>query len=142
MLGTELKKLSRRELVDVIYQMKKQEQTMQEEINALQAALQDKRLRLSAAGSVADAAASVSDLLSAAQSTADLYLNEIACMKEEARQECDKLIAEAQRKAEALLTDAETRYAALNTRYRNTQAQLQQLEDEIALLEEQKRSED
>ena len=53
----------------------------------------------------------------------------------------DRLIAEANAKAEALLADAETRYAALNTRCRSTQARLQQLEDELALLEEQKRNE-
>ena len=62
MINKELKKLSRRELVDIIYQMKKNEQTMQEEIASLQEALQDKRLRLSTAGSISEAAASITNI--------------------------------------------------------------------------------
>ena len=81
MISKELKKMSRRELMDIIYQMKKNEQQMQDEIASLQEALQDKRLRLSVAGSVAEAAASITNVFSAAQMTADLYLQEIACMK-------------------------------------------------------------
>ena len=67
MVNKELKKLSRRELVDIIYQLKKSEQQLQEEIKTLQEALQDKRIRLSTAGSVAEAAASVTGLFFAAQ---------------------------------------------------------------------------
>ena len=62
MVSKELKKLSRRELVDIIYQMKKNEQQLQEEVAALQEALQDKRIRIEEAGSVADAALSISDV--------------------------------------------------------------------------------
>ena len=92
MISKELKKLSRRELVEIIYQMKKNEQRMQAEIDSLQADLRDKRIRLSEAGSIADAAASIANLFSAAQMTADLYLHEIACMKDETKQECEKKI--------------------------------------------------
>ena len=107
MVSKELKRLSRRELVDIIYQMKKNEQQMQEEISALRAALEDKRIRLSEAGSVAEAAANITQVLSAAQETADLYLREIACMKEQAKEECDKMIREASRKAAGILSGAE-----------------------------------
>ena len=87
MVNKELRKLNRRELIDVIYQMKKNEQQMQEKIAALEAALEEKRLRISQAGSVAEAAVAVSNLLNAAQATADLYLQEIACMKADAEAE-------------------------------------------------------
>ena len=86
----ELKKLSRRELVDVIYRMKKNEEQMQEEIAYLQYELEDKRIRISDAGSIADAAAEITQIFSCAQETAELYLNEIACMKEETEKECEK----------------------------------------------------
>lgn len=95
MLHKELKKLSRRELVDIIYQLKKNEQQMQGEIASLREALQEKRIRIANAGSIADAAASVAGVLDAAQAAAELYLNEIACMKEETRKECERLLAEA-----------------------------------------------
>lgn len=42
MISKDLKKLSRRELMDIIYQMKKNEQQMQEEIASLQEALQER----------------------------------------------------------------------------------------------------
>ena len=99
MLHKELKKLSRRELVDIIYQLKKNEQQMQAEIASLQEALQEKRIRISNAGSIAEAAASIADVLNAAQTAADLYLQEIACMKEETQKECERLLAEAKQSA-------------------------------------------
>lgn len=92
MVSKELKKLSRRELVDIIYQMKKNEQQLQEEVAALQEALQEKRIRIEEAGSVADAALSISDVLGAAQKTADLYLHEIACMKADTEKECARML--------------------------------------------------
>ena len=99
MITKELKKLSRRELVDIIYQMKKNEQQMQEEIAALQQAIEDKRIRLSVAGSIADAAADITQIFSAAQMTADLYLHEIACMKAETEEECQKILEDAKRQS-------------------------------------------
>ena len=107
MLRKELRKLNRRELVDIIYQMKKNEQRMQEKIASLEAALQDRRMRISEAGSIAEAAAAITNVFSAAQETADMYLQEIACMKAEAEQECTKIIQEARKKAVKICPDGE-----------------------------------
>ena len=101
MINKELKKLSRRELVDIIYQMKKNEKQMQEEIAALQEALQDKRIKISNAGSLAEAAGEIAQVFTAAQKTADLYLHEIACMKADTEKECKKMLDE----AKAILKD-------------------------------------
>ena len=128
MVNKELKRLSRRELVDIIYQMKKNEQQMQEEIAALQEALADKRIRLSAAGSVAEAAASITEVFSAAQKTADLYLHEISCMKEETERECAKMLEEAKAAVAKNYSDAEKQYAALSARYQIKYKKLQQLQ--------------
>ena len=100
MVRKELKKLSRRELVDIIYQMKKNEQQMQEQIAALQEALQEKRIRIEEAGSIAEAAMSVANVFQAAQTAADLYLQEIVNMKAKTQKECAKLLADAARAAE------------------------------------------
>ena len=113
MINKELKKMSRRELMDIIYQMKKNEQQMLEQIASLQAALEDKRLRISAAGSVADAAASITNVLSAAQMTADLYLYEITCMKEETERACAKKIEEANQTVAKIWSDGEKQCEAL-----------------------------
>lgn len=117
MISKDLKKLSRRELMDIIYQMKKNEQQMQEEIASLQEALQEKRIRLSTAGSIAEAAASITNVFSAAQMTANLYLQEISCMKEETEKECAKKIEDANRTVAKILSNGEKQYAALKVRY-------------------------
>ena len=95
----EFRKLSRRELVDVIYQMKKNEQHLEERIATLETALEEKRIHIAAAGTIADAAAEITQLFSSAQATADLYLHEIACMKAETEEECARIIAEAKKKS-------------------------------------------
>ena len=106
MIGKELKRLSRRELVDIIYQLKKNEQENQEKIAAMEEALQEKRIRISVAGSIAEAATDITRIFSAAQKTADLYLSEIAAMKQETEKECAKMLDEARSQAEKILAEA------------------------------------
>ena len=112
MINKELRKLNRRELIEIIYQMKKNEQKMQEEIDALQAELQDKRLRLSDAGSIAEAAVSVTNIFSAAQAAADLYLQEIAYMKEDTKRECAKILEQTRNASSNVSLDDDQQPAA------------------------------
>lgn len=127
MNGKEFKRLNRRELVDIIYHLKKNEEQMQEKIEALEKALEDKRLRISEAGSIANAATSITDIFSTAQTTADLYLNEIACMKEETEKECAKMIEE----SEKILADARKQCDEMNEMYQKDYKEWQQLQEEI-----------
>ena len=138
MVEKELKKLSRRELVDIIYQMKKNEQNMQEQISALQEALEDRRLRMSQAGSIAEAAAVMTDVFSAAQKTADLYLQEIADRKAETEAECNKMVEEAKENTAKMYADAEKQCAALRKLYKLEQKKMQLLQTEIRTLEDKK----
>ena len=137
MIGKELKKLHRRELMDIIYQMKKNEQQMQAEIVSLQEALQDKRIRLSTAGSISEAAASITNVFSAAQKTADLYLHEISCLKEETERACTKMIEDANNTVARILSDGEKRYAVLNERYQIDYKKWEQLRSELETLEKE-----
>lgn len=106
MIGKELKRLSRRELVDIIYQLKKNEQEKQSEIAALEEALQEKRIRISVAGSIAEAATDITRIFSTAQKTADLYLHEIAAMKADTEKECAKMLEEAKKQAQIILAES------------------------------------
>ena len=105
----ELKKLSRRELVDIIYQMKKNEQQMQEEIALLRNELEDKRIRISSAGSIAEASANITEIFSCAQRAADLYLNEIIAMKEDTEKACAAMLEDAKKKADGILSERQNR---------------------------------
>lgn len=117
MINKDLKRLSRRELVDIIYQLKKNEQQLQEKIDVLEAQLNDRRIRISAAGSVADAAVDITGILSNAQTTADLYLEEISSMKQDTEKECESMIEAAKKKVEEIMDDAQRRYDSLVERY-------------------------
>ena len=139
MISKELKRLSRRELVDIIYQLKKNEQEMQEEIESLKTELRDKRIRISTAGSIADAAISVTNVFSTAQLTADIYLREISCMREDADRECAKKIEEAEKRVRDILTDGEKKFDTLKTAYKREYVKWQQLKSEVEKLEERKK---
>ena len=134
MVSKELKKLSRRDLIDIIYQMKKNEQKMQEEIASMKTALEDKRMRLSDAGSIAEAAVSITDVFSTAQSTADLYLQEISALKEETEQVCRQKIDIANRHVTRILTEGKKDYQILLDRYQKDYEKWQQLCAEIEAL--------
>ena len=139
MISKELKKLSRRELVDIIYQMKKNEEQLQEQIGSLQEELQDKRIRLANAGSIAEAAASITDLLTAAQNTADLYLQEIAALKADTQKQCKEALEEAQKNASRLMTEREVQCASMKIRYEMECDKLEKIREEIRQLEAVKR---
>ena len=126
MNSKELKRLSRRELVEIIYQLKKNEQEMQEEIEALKNELQDKHIRIATSGSIADAAVSISNLFSTAQTTADLYLQEITYMKEKTEKECAQKVEDTEKKVKEILLDGEQKLADLVNRYQSQNAQWQQ----------------
>ena len=130
-MGKELKKLSRRELVEIIYQMKKNEQQMQEEIESLQEQLRDKRIRLTNAGSIAEAAASITNVFSAAQATADLYLHEILYRKEETEKECAKMLEETNAAVAKIIADREQQLNDLSARYEEEYKKLQLLQEEM-----------
>ena len=102
MLGKELKHLSRKELVDIIYQLKKNEDEMKEEIEALKKELEDKHFRLSAAGSIADASVAVTDLLATAQKTADIYLREIEELRAKTEEEYAKMHGDSKEQKEEI----------------------------------------
>lgn len=140
MISKDLKRLSRRELVDIIYQLKKNEEQLQEQISTLEEALNDKRLRISEAGSIAEAATEITNIFSNAQTTADLYLREIACMKEDAEKECAKMIEDSKQKVEKILADGNKQYASINIQYQEDYKKWQQLQSEIKDLEKLKTS--
>lgn len=102
----DIKKLSRTELVDVIYQLKKSEQKLGEQVQTLQAALDEKNLRMENVGSLAEASLALTDIFANAQTAADAYLEEIRTRRAAVEEECSRLSAEAQEKADTLLRES------------------------------------
>ena len=135
MVGKELKRLNRRELVEVIYQLKKNEEDLQAQISALQEQLQEKRIKISVAGSIAEATTDITQIFSVAQMTADLYLHEITCMKEAVQLECAQKLEEAKHASEVMLADSEARLNELNARYQDLAEKYTQLQADALVVE-------
>ena len=66
----------------------------------------DKRLRLSNAGNITEAALEINDCFRSVQNAAEQYLSEIKAIREETEVQRHRILAEAQEEAEAILADA------------------------------------
>lgn len=107
MTDKEFKRLSRSQLIEIIYQLQLQNDQLTEQNKSLEEALADKRLRISNAGSLAEAALEINDCLKNAQEAADQYLNEIKIMHEAVEAEKQKILSEARAEASAIISDAQ-----------------------------------
>lgn len=77
MTDKELRHLSRQELLDIIYQLKKNEQKLQARLDRAEQQLQDRAIRISESGSIAEAALALNGIFEAAQQAADDYLRSV-----------------------------------------------------------------
>ena len=106
MTDKEFKRLSRAQLIDIIYQFQLQVDKLTEQNRDLERKLADKRLRLSDAGNIADAALEINDCFRSAQNAAEQYLNEIKAIREETEAERQRLLSQARAEAEAIIAGA------------------------------------
>ena len=106
MTDKEFKRLSRAQLIDIIYQLQLQMDKLAEQNRELERELEDKRLRLSNAGNIAEAALKINDCFNSAQRAAEQYLNEIKVMREETEVQQKKILVEARARAAAIIASA------------------------------------
>ena len=109
MTDKEFKRLSRAQLIDIIYQLQLQLDKVNEEKKVLESELTDKRLRLRNAGNIAEAALEINNCFRSAQNAAEQYLNEIKAIREETEAERQRILSEAQAEAAAILAGAKKR---------------------------------
>lgn len=121
MTDKEFKRLSREELVEIIYELQRSEASLREENDQLRGKLADRSLKLEKAGSLAEASLALNGVFEAAQSAADQYLAAIRDAREEAREKAAQAQAElgeiqgqrqeildkARQEAEGILSDAQ-----------------------------------
>ena len=106
MTDREFKRLSRSQLIDIIYQLQLKQEELTEENRNLKQELADKRIRLDQAGHIAEASLALHNVMQTAQDAANLYLEEIRIMREETRKECRQILEKAQQEADAILEQA------------------------------------
>lgn len=98
-----------RDIIDeqssLISSLKEENEWLQKNLTNAKAQLEDRTIRLSKAGSIADASLEINQMFSTAQNTANLYLENIKTRKEEQEALCQKLETESREKADKLMAD-------------------------------------
>lgn len=106
MTDKEFKRLSRSQLIDIIYQFQLQVEQLTEQNQKLERKLADKRLRLRNAGNIADAALEMNNCFRDAQNAAEQYLSEIKAIRKETEAERQRILAQAQAEAAEIIANA------------------------------------
>ncbi|MGI6071650.1 MAG: hypothetical protein ACOX75_01360 [Lachnospiraceae bacterium] len=98
----DLKRLSRKELVEIIYQYQQSDKELRAENDALKSELEDRRIKIENAGSIADAAMELNNVFGASQGAADMYMEEMRRAMEEAGFQSKEIIDGAVKLANSL----------------------------------------
>lgn len=106
MTDKEFKRLTRPQLIDIIYQLQLKEEALISENQKLNEELENKRIRMSQVGNIAEAALEINNVMRSAQSAAEQYLEEIRHMRAEAEEACRKMLDDAKKEAAEILAQA------------------------------------
>ena len=106
MTDQELRRLSRADLIDIIYTLQQQKEQAEQQLAQAQAQLQDRQLRLANASSIAEAALSLNGVFDAAQA-ADQYLQAVRTSAAETQAQKEQILADAERQAKEIVDTAE-----------------------------------
>ena len=138
MINKDIKNLRRPELVEIIYQLKKNEQelekqieTLKTEIDTLRGQLDERELKMEEVGSVADAAMALTDIFAAAQNAADIYLAEIQNRHLAVEEECKEIIADAKKQADEMIQEATQQRSAIMEQCRISRKELRRVQTVI-----------
>lgn len=104
MTDKEFKRLSRSQLIEIIYQLQLKQEELTADNEKLSKALEDRRLLVSEAGNIAEAALEIHNVMQAAQDAATHYLEEIQIR---ANNEYQRILKEARDKAAAIIEKAQ-----------------------------------
>ena len=114
MTDKDLRRLSRAELLDILYEQRKRYEDSLAENQALRQQLEDRTLRIASAGSIAEAAQAAADqyLASVKAATAEMVQKTDEAQRQretimqDAKQQADKIVQDAQAQADRILAEA------------------------------------
>lgn len=115
MTDKEFKRLSRSQLIDIIYQLQLKQNELEEENRKLKAEVGDKRIRLREAGNIAEAALAMHNVMQSAQDAANQYLEEIRAMKKETAENCNSILEKAKQEAAAIVARANQKHTVYDS---------------------------
>ena len=106
MTEKDMKKLNRYQLLELLIIQSEQVKELQRQVEEMQKKLDSREIQMTVVGSIAEASMQLSGIFTAAQHTADMYLDAVKIKIEE-------MEAEAIRKGEEILLDAQKRAAQI-----------------------------
>ena len=107
MAQKELRRMSRVELIEIIYALEQNEEELKQENEKLRKKLEERTVVVEKAGSIAEAVAGLNHIFDTAQQTADDYLASVAEVRDEAKREAERIVNEAKEEARRILAEAE-----------------------------------
>lgn len=124
MTDKELRKLSRANLLEMLVEMKKENDELTKKLEAAQNELNSRKIKLSKAGSIAEASLELNGVFEAAEKAAAQYLENLADatknqqeyrdrMEAETHERCKKMIARTEAKCREREKLAENRYRSV-----------------------------
>ena len=127
MKDTDLKKLSRADLLEMLIAQSTEVESLREKLAAAESALQKRELTIDRAGSIAEASLQLNGVFEAAQAACEQYTENIrllnqrqsdvcAQMERDARERSSTMVAEAVRNCEKMEADARIRCAEMLAR--------------------------
>ena len=109
MTEKELKRLSRKELLQMMLLQAEENERLQEEVNLLQKQLEQNQITANRIGSIAEASLEIHAVFEAAQAAADTYLDNIERMQSHQEAYCRGMIERANKEAAAIIRKAKER---------------------------------
>lgn len=101
-MNTDLRKLGRRELLEMLIEQSEEVLALQKQLDEANAALAEKNIAIDKAGSIAEAALALNGVFDATERACRQYA-------ENARRQSDQLLAEARRMADSIIAEASRR---------------------------------
>lgn len=112
MTERELKKLTRNDLLEMMLSLSKENEELRKQLKEANEKLEDRRIAVEEAGSLAEAAFRLNGVFEAAQATCEQYIQNIRLRHEEQEQICRQMEQITREKCNALLAQAKAEAAA------------------------------
>lgn len=107
MTSRELRRLGRRDLLELLIRQEQQNEKLRARVSELEELLSDRSIAIENCGTMAEAAMVLNSVFESADKAAAQYLESIKGCAEQQESAFDRIVAEAERRAEAIIDSAE-----------------------------------
>lgn len=113
MTDKRLRRLRRTALLQLLIEQMEENERLSAQLAEAQTQLENRRIAIDEAGTIAEAALSLNNVFASAQAAAAQYLENVSAMHEECEQWCVERAARAQEQAEKILAEARVQAAQI-----------------------------